>query len=138
MNRVEFQQLAEVRVREAEALLTAGLRDGAYYLAGYAVECALKACIAKLTKAEDFPPKPEIVRDCYTHDINKLVNLAGLEIARKADAPAGSQRDQNWKTVKDWTEQRRYERITQADAEALYKAITDPTDGVLPWIELRW
>jgi HEPN domain-containing protein len=30
-------------------LLEAGLYAGAYYLAGYAVECALKACIAKKT-----------------------------------------------------------------------------------------
>jgi HEPN domain-containing protein len=57
MNRTEFQSLAEVRIREAKALLDAGLWDGAYYLAGYAVECALKACIAKRTRAEDFPPR---------------------------------------------------------------------------------
>ena len=50
MNRLEFQQLAEVRVREAEALLAVGLWDGAYYLAGYAVECALKACILRLVE----------------------------------------------------------------------------------------
>src|SRR5204863_304605 len=55
VNRTEFQQLAEVRIKEAEALLAAGLWDGAYYLAGYAVECGLNACIANLFKAETFP-----------------------------------------------------------------------------------
>ena len=49
MNRNDFQQLADVRINEAEALLVQGKYDGAYYLAGYAVECGLKACIAKLT-----------------------------------------------------------------------------------------
>jgi HEPN domain-containing protein len=53
MNREDFQQLAESRLKEARALLTAELPDGAYYLAGYAIECALKACIAKRTQQHD-------------------------------------------------------------------------------------
>jgi hypothetical protein len=62
MNRTDFQQLAELRLREAEALLAAGLPDGAYHLAGYSVECALKACIAKRTQLHDFPEK-KLVND---------------------------------------------------------------------------
>ena len=57
MNRTDFQKLAEERIAEAKILLDAGKWSGAYYLAGYAVECALKACIAKMTKSEDFPDK---------------------------------------------------------------------------------
>jgi hypothetical protein len=45
LTRTDLQQLADARIAEANALLAAGLWDGAYYLAGYAVECALKACI---------------------------------------------------------------------------------------------
>jgi hypothetical protein len=45
VNRAEFQKLADLRAREAGVLLAARCYDGAYYLAGYAVECALKACI---------------------------------------------------------------------------------------------
>lgn len=55
MVRRDFQDLATVRIREAESLLAAGLFDGAYYLAGLAVECALKACIAKATQQYDSP-----------------------------------------------------------------------------------
>lgn len=40
MNRSDFQQLPEIRLRESQALLDASCFDGAYYLAGYAVECA--------------------------------------------------------------------------------------------------
>jgi HEPN domain-containing protein len=43
LNRRDFQELALVRLNEAKVLLDAGHFDGAYYLAGYAVECALKA-----------------------------------------------------------------------------------------------
>lgn len=43
LSRSDFQRLADVRIAEAKVLLDAGMWDGAYYLAGYAVECALKA-----------------------------------------------------------------------------------------------
>jgi hypothetical protein len=45
VNRVQLRQLAEDRLLDAERLLTGGRWAGAYYLAGYAVECGLKACI---------------------------------------------------------------------------------------------
>jgi HEPN domain-containing protein len=57
VNRTQLQQLAEERVRDAKALPNAGQWSGAYYLAGYAVECGLKACIAKLTNLNDSPTK---------------------------------------------------------------------------------
>ena len=72
MNRTDFQRLADMRIDEAKILLDQGKWAGAYYLAGYAVECALKACIAKLTSAEDFPDK-EFAAKCFTHNLDKLV-----------------------------------------------------------------
>jgi HEPN domain-containing protein len=50
MNRTDFQEIAELRLKESKALLATGFAEGAYYLAGYAVECALKSCIAKSTE----------------------------------------------------------------------------------------
>jgi hypothetical protein len=47
MDRKDLQSLSRWRLLEARALLRAGLPNGAYYLAGYSIECALKACIAK-------------------------------------------------------------------------------------------
>ena len=41
MNRSDLQKLAEIRVQDSEVLLGACRWAGAYYLAGYAVECAL-------------------------------------------------------------------------------------------------
>jgi hypothetical protein len=85
VNRAQLQQLAEERSLDAQVLLSGGRWSGAYYLAGYAVECALKACIAKLTGEHDFPDK-EFVNKCYTHKIELLVVLAGLKAQRDADA----------------------------------------------------
>jgi len=57
MNRSDFQKLTEIRMKEAKVLLSNACFEGAYYLAGYAVECAIKACIAKKTQIHDFPPE---------------------------------------------------------------------------------
>ena len=51
--KADFQALAERRLREARVLLAANEPDGAYYLGGYAVECALKTCIIKMLNASD-------------------------------------------------------------------------------------
>jgi len=47
LNKTDLELLADLRLAEAAALLGMAppMPDAAYYLAGYAVECALKACI---------------------------------------------------------------------------------------------
>lgn len=139
MNRSDFQQLADIRITEAVALLAlpVPMPDGAYYLAGYAVECALKACIAKRTGLHDFPDKQTVI-DSYTHNTETLLRVADLTADRDADARASPALKLNWQTVRAWTEQSRYERHTLAAARALIEAITDPANGVLPWIKARW
>ena len=144
MNKTDLQQLAENRIQDAKVLLDNQRWSAAYYLAGYAVECGLKACIAKLTKPHDFPDK-DLANKCWTHDIEKLVVVANLKENRDADvadadadAKTNTNLTGNWGLVKDWKESSRYESKTQSTAEALFEAITDPTDGVLPWIKLHW
>jgi hypothetical protein len=128
-----------LRIAEAHALLTlpTPMPDGAYYLAGYAVECALKACIAKGYGPEAWPEK-DFVAQCHTHTILTLVRLAGLEPARAADVAGNPALGTNWNIVKDWSERSRYERHSLAKAQTLYNAITDTANGVLPWIKVRW
>ena len=89
MNRKDFQELARLRLEEAKCLLDQGHYSGAYYLCGYTVECALKACIAKLTMRHDFPDKKRTL-DAYTHDPEFLVKAADLkdelDAKKKGDA----------------------------------------------------
>ena len=134
----EFQVLAEQRLVEAKALLDLEKWDGAYYLAGYAVELALKACIIKTLMATDAFPDREFSKNCYTHVIETLVKLAKLDEALKLAMDTDRYLFNNWTTVRDWSEQKRYHRIDKTEAEALYAAIADDTHGVLPWIKTQW
>ncbi len=139
MNRTDLQQIAEIRINDASALLALvpARTDSAYYLAGYAVECALKACIAKRYSQHDWPEK-EFVSKCHTHDLGTLLALANLQVAFTSDSTANPALSQNWLVVKDWTERSRYERHSQAKAQKLIDAITDTANGVLPWIKAHW
>ncbi len=138
MNRLELRQLAEDRIADAAILLAAGRWSGAYYLAGYAVECGLKACIAKLTNQDDFPRERKFVEECYTHNLEKLLKAAGLEAALDADASASPAFAGNWREAMEWDEASRYAQKSQADAQRLFDAIANNPDGVLSWIRLRW
>ena len=130
MTRAELQTLANLRIAEARRLMRAlAIPDGAYYLAGYAVECNLKACIASLVLAETFPDK-QFAQDCYTHAIEPLLKASGLKDQRDADVAANPDLKANWSVVKDWTVESRYERHTEADARAMIEAVTHAKNGV--------
>lgn len=137
MNRTDLQQIAEVRALDAQILLNAGRWSGAYYLAGYAIECGLKACIAKLTQLHDYPDR-DFVNKCYTHTIELLVTLCGLEAQRQAEAVANPSFGRHWLIVKDWDEKGRYQQWSEPQARRMVEAVTDTTNGVLPWIKVRW
>lgn len=137
-SRAEFQQLADVRLQEAKLLLDAGMWNGAYYLAGYAVELALKACIIRMLLSTDEFPHKEFSRNCYTHSLDDLIKVARLANDRDIAMNADVLLEANWTFIKDWTEQKRYHMITQIEAESLYLAIADSNHGVLPWVKTCW
>ncbi len=137
MNRVDLQTIAELRIRESRALLNAGFPEGAYYLAGYSVECALKACIAKRTREFDFPEK-KLTNDSHTHDLLKLIQLANLKLELDAAVHADANLQARLDTIQDWSEASRYDRKSQQEAADLIDAVEDQTGGLLPWIRQRW
>ncbi len=94
LNRAELQNLSRIRLREARALARLGMNDGAYYLDGYCVECALKACIAKATKRHDFPDKRKADAS-YTHSFKELLKVAGLVKSQTEEA----RRDASFETT---------------------------------------
>lgn len=137
MNRKDLKALALTRLREAKVLLANGEYSGAYYLAGYVVECALKACIAKQTRIHDFPEKQRAL-DSWQHDPTKLIDTARLKTERDREINADKRFAANWNVVKDWKENSRYNHTDQRKAEALIQAISDKRHGVLRWLKRHW
>ena len=137
MDRYTLQTLARLRIKEARILLQAGCYEGAYHLAGYAVECGLKACIAKRTRRYEFPDR-KVVQESYTHDLSKLVRVAGLSNALEQEIRRSPVFEANWAVVKEWNVDSRYRRPTRREAEDLYSAIVSRRDGVMRWIRQHW
>jgi HEPN domain-containing protein len=138
MDRNDLQNLSQLRLAEAQALLNAGHYAGSYYLAGYAAECAIKACIAKGVQQYDFPDKDK-VNQSYTHDLVKLIKVAGLEGTLTAAIAANAALAQNWATAKDWSEGKRYALgIVEQDARDLVAALTANPHGILAWLTAHW
>ena len=137
MNRDDLRAVAEVRIREARVLLRRRCYDGAYYLTGYAVECGLKACIARKTKRFDFPER-KIVIDSYSHDLQQLIKVSGLQGALDLEVRRDPAFEVNWAIVKDWNEGSRYTRHDAQAAASLVNAVTDRRHGVLRWLRRHW
>jgi len=137
MNRNDLKALARARPRESRILLDSGEYSGAYYLAGYVVECALKAVIARQTQRYDFPDKNR-ANDSWIHDPTRLVDVAGLRAFLQAEIKTDPEFADNWSVVKDWKEDSRYKIIEKKEAEALIRAIADGRHGVLRWLKHHW
>lgn len=138
MNRRDLQKLSRLRLKEANILLRNNCYEGAYYLAGYAIECAIKACIAKQVKRHDFPDK-KFINDSYTHDIEKLIGVSGLKAQHDKELNSNNAFSLNWTIVKDWSEQQRYNiTISKVQAHDMYSAISARKNGVMKWIRKLW
>jgi hypothetical protein len=138
MNRLIFQQLAETRLLDAKALFLAGRFSAAYYMAGYVIECALKACIARKTREYDFPERD--ANRYYVHNLKKLFEAADL-VGFRQDLKADSTLAGYWSLVTRWNEESRYQpRGTEAEklANDMLLAVTDEEHGVLRCLSKYW
>lgn len=123
-----------MRIQEAQALESAGHHAGALYLGGYAVECALKACIARQVQRHDWPD-PDW-RQWYTHTLNDLLRTAGLKQQLESDKKLRVR----WNAItQHWSEQVRYDPgLPVKIATDVLRAIDDPNDGILVWLQGHW
>src|SRR5262249_38883465 len=128
------QALAEKRIREARVLFAAGELEGAFYLGGYSIECALKAVISKSIPANTLTSPKEMQR-AYTHDLEALLRLAELETELSKSTALKT----SWTVVKSWNEERRYQSgVDKKTTEDFLKSIDDAVDGILPWLKQHW
>jgi hypothetical protein len=132
-----LENLTRKRIKECEILLNNKCFSGAYYLAGYSIECGLKACIAKQINQHQIPEKA-FVNEFYVHDLKRLIKLAGLETERSDKENSDADFAINWNVVKDWNENARYAEWTEVKATEIYNAITNKSGGILAWIQQYW
>jgi HEPN domain-containing protein len=132
VTRTGLQELSWQRLREARELARKRHWAGAYYLAGYVVEFALKAAIAKQTLRHQFPPTPKQVSEVYSHNLETLRRSAKLP---PFDDPT---LETNWTLAKDWSPESRYRSdISEAEAMDLVRAIGG-RKGVFSWLRKYW
>ena len=137
LTRSDLQRLAQLRLEDAILLLKANRSSSAYYLAGYSVELALKACIAKLVQPDTIPEKA-FINAVYTHKLDNLMATAGLRPQFDADTKADQQFAAYWIITNNWSEDSRYEFWDPISATTLLQAITDPSHGVFQWVKQYW
>jgi len=138
LHRRDFQLLSEKRLAEAESLFRARLYEGSYHLAGLAVECAVKACIAKQTTRFEFPDKNRVNKS-YDHNVGDLVKVAGLQTVLDREIDKNKAFATNWTIVRGWQVESRYTLgIKRTAASALLLSITNPTEGIMPWLRFHW
>ena len=142
MDRKKLQGLAKMRLKDAQILLGRKRWSGAYYLCGYSIECALKACLLRHLGESDAvfgnPDYRKLLADCWTHDLVKLVDLAGLKTKLDSECSANSAFRGFWGQTKAWKETSRYQELAEAEARALYEAVSNNPDGVFRWIQSYW
>ena len=137
LKRIDLQAYAQAKIDDAILLLDNRRYSNAYYLAGYAVELGLKACIAAQISAETLPDK-DFVRGNMQHDFGRLLGLAGLAGALKNEQDRDNTFAANWAIAAQWMPDARYETSDPMSAQLLVQAIADPTAGVLQWIKTHW
>ncbi|HEX4584953.1 MAG TPA: hypothetical protein VH183_09000, partial [Burkholderiaceae bacterium] len=107
LTKSDLEKLAQVHLEDSVFLLLAGRSSSAYYLAGYAVELALKACISKLIQSNVIPERA-LINATYTHRLDNLLSTAGLVPQLNADAKADPQFAAYWAIASKWSEESHY------------------------------
>ena len=144
MTGTELKKLTQLRLKEANALCDKRLYDGSCYLAGYCIELALKAAICKRMGTPNFfeSIRPETARAFKIHNLDELITLAGLRPKFETHIITNVDFQTNWsfiKTTINWSEQLRYQSgKNQSETQTMLFALTDPQNGILPWIKKHW
>jgi hypothetical protein len=111
LSRRELLKIARARIRDAKALYKARRFDGAAYVCGYALECALKARIVSTLHWLGFPETQKEfngLQSFKTHNLDTLLSLSGREAKIK------NSHLKEWSGVAIWEPEARYKRVGSA------------------------
>ncbi len=137
LKRGDLRANAQAKLDDAVILLRGGRHSNAYYLARYAVEIGLKACVATQVSAETIPDKA-FIKNILNHQFRVLIGLAGLSGSLKDEEDRDQAFAANWAIALQWEPDSRHEAIDSISAQLLVDAIANPQSGVLRWIKAHW
>ena len=122
-----FYQAARQRFEDAEFLLKGDRTTGAVYLAGYAVECMLKAMVLSRTREKDHGKVVASFRGGKAHDFGWLIN----EYIVRKGPPVPLPISRLFSLVNAWTTSIRYKpgAMKKRDAVVFVRAAED----ILSW-----
>ncbi len=127
----ELITLAESRLEEARVLLREGHYAGAVYLAGYSIECCLKAAICKSLDWE------RLLGLFKTHDLEGLLLYSGFDRQLRSDPILLRSFTE---IIANWSEETRYtapDSIDRQRAEEFLGWVIDSKVGVVTWLQSR-
>lgn len=147
--RSELQKLSQQRVDEARILLSSNRPDAAFYLAGYGIECALKAAVCRTLDQGDFyqPDRgnkaaryvqDRIFREFKTHNYSDLLVLSGLSAKLDTVRLTNPVVESAWVLIEGmkWSEQARYQLGTKS-AVNVYNFV-EAVETIIRWISNFW
>ena len=137
-NPIDIQNLADLCIKEAVKLQRSKFYDGAFYLAGYAVELYLKAKICENMDVPDFydthVPKSDLSKTFLIHNLDRLVLLSGLYSKFEAAKKIVPNLTNHWDKVLTWSEKSRYNNPnTKTEIEAL--EFIESAKIIIKWIK---
>ena len=137
LTKADLEALADTRLGDAVHLFQAARYSAAYYLAGYAVELGIKACIAGLFHADVIPEKG-FVNAVYSHKLDEVLGLAGIKKRLQDDMKDDALLSAAWGVASKWNETSRYQMYDQFAAASMIHAVGDQNHGVLQWLKKHW
>ena len=135
--------MAKERLAEAELLYSNNFLQGAYYLAGYAVEFSLKSLICKRLGVEVFSQQKggtndwgsTVAKALQIHELPALLVFAGIQPALKL-ALTEKSFFKDWSKVSEWDEQRRYQPIG-SNKQVILEFIKS-AKRIMEWVETHY
>jgi len=132
--------MAISKLEEAELLSNGGYNEGGFYLAGYAVELALKAKVCEHLDIPNLFYDSPFLKDLNlkTHNFNVLLLLTGKRNKFETALSKDVSLTKNWNIIlTSWTPECRYNHcksIKKSAVSSLINAIGNKNNGILTWI----
>ena len=142
-NHKQLREISKSRLRTSKILIDHQDYDGAFYMMGYVLECALKSVICKRLNLANYPDKDssEDKRSIFrTHKFDILLTLSGIEKDFSLSTLVPARRSENWSIATKWRPETRYEPIgshNQIEVVRVYEALTENPEGILNWISKK-